>query len=201
MQEMFGTALILITHDLGVVADIADDVMVMYGGRCMERRRPARRCSTPATTRTPRACCSLMPAYGGGASGSPDHRPAAEPDPPPPGCPFAPRCAYVMDRCERDARARPGGRGPGHLSACWLPHPGRPRGVRRRGARRAGQVGRTGGSVRTMASAPESQANPVPAALPTAMTCCCGWRTWSSTSRSRGPGCSARRNRCTRSTA
>src|SRR5204862_2546232 len=37
LQRELGTAVVLITHDLGVVAEIADDVLVMYGGRCVER--------------------------------------------------------------------------------------------------------------------------------------------------------------------
>ncbi|MFE2098064.1 ABC transporter ATP-binding protein, partial [Streptomyces sp. NPDC059468] len=37
LQKEFGSAVIMITHDLGVVAEIADDVLVMYGGRCVER--------------------------------------------------------------------------------------------------------------------------------------------------------------------
>ena len=37
LQKEFGSAVIIITHDLGVVAEIADDVLVMYGGRCVER--------------------------------------------------------------------------------------------------------------------------------------------------------------------
>uniref|UniRef100_UPI003EB745F8 ABC transporter ATP-binding protein n=1 Tax=Streptomyces sp. 1222.5 TaxID=1881026 RepID=UPI003EB745F8 len=37
LQKEFGTAIIFVTHDLGVIADIADDVLVMYGGRCVER--------------------------------------------------------------------------------------------------------------------------------------------------------------------
>src|SRR6185295_5873900 len=52
LQDQFGTAIVLITHDLGVVAEIADDVMVMYGGRAMEhapRRRLFRQPSHPYT--------------------------------------------------------------------------------------------------------------------------------------------------------
>ena len=42
---------------------------------------------------------------------------------PPPGCPFAPRCPYVMDRCKQEMPPLdPAGAEPGHLSACWLPH-------------------------------------------------------------------------------
>ncbi len=37
LQKEFGSAVIMITHDLGVVAEMADDILVMYGGRCVER--------------------------------------------------------------------------------------------------------------------------------------------------------------------
>ncbi|NED87406.1 ABC transporter ATP-binding protein, partial [Streptomyces sp. SID11233] len=37
LQKEFGSAVIIITHDLGVVAELSDDILVMYGGRCVER--------------------------------------------------------------------------------------------------------------------------------------------------------------------
>ena len=52
VQEDFGSAVIMITHDLGVVAETADDVIVMYGARIAERG-PCARSSTSRVTRTP----------------------------------------------------------------------------------------------------------------------------------------------------
>ena len=57
VQQEFGTAIILITHDLGVVAEIADDVLVMYAGQAMERA-PRRDALLPAATTRTRAGCS-----------------------------------------------------------------------------------------------------------------------------------------------
>ena len=104
MQEMFGTAVILITHDLGVIADVADEVLVMYGGKVMERadRRTLFYASHHPYTE---GLLQSLPAYGG-------ERERLHPIPgqppsllaPPPGCPFAPRCLYVMDRCRRRCR-------------------------------------------------------------------------------------------------
>jgi peptide/nickel transport system ATP-binding protein len=122
MQEMFGTAVILITHDLGVIADVADEVLVMYGGRVMERtdRRTLFYASHHPYTE---GLLQSMPAYGGERERL---RPIAGQPPsllsPPPGCPFAPRCVYVMDKCEEVPALDPVGGDPGHLSACWLPH-------------------------------------------------------------------------------
>ena len=123
LQEEFGTAVILITHDLGVIADVADEVVVMYAGAVMEQ---ADRRTTFFANHHPytEGLLQSLPAYGG-------ERERLRPiqgQPPslitlPPGCPFHPRCPYVMDRCRTEvpALAAVGG-DPRHLSACWLPH-------------------------------------------------------------------------------
>ena len=123
LQQEFGTAVILITHDLGVIADVADDVVVMYGGMVMEQ---ADRITTFKNFHYPytEGLLQSLPAYGGdrerlhaipGTPPSPINVPA--------GCPFAPRCPYVMDRCATERPPLEGaGEEPGHLSACWLPH-------------------------------------------------------------------------------
>jgi oligopeptide/dipeptide ABC transporter ATP-binding protein len=122
MQEVFGTAVILITHDLGVIADVADEVLVMYGGKVMERadRRTLFYASHHPYTE---GLLQSMPAYGGERERL---RPIAGQPPslltPPPGCPFAPRCVYVMDKCSEMPALDPVGGDPAHLSACWLPH-------------------------------------------------------------------------------
>jgi peptide/nickel transport system ATP-binding protein len=123
LQEEFGTAVIIITHDLGVVAETADDVVVMYAGAIMEsaeRDRIFYEHHHPYTEGLLRS----LPAYG-------DERARLLPisgQPPslitlPPGCKFNPRCPYVMDRClnEEPPLAAVEGRSD-HLSSCWLPH-------------------------------------------------------------------------------
>jgi peptide/nickel transport system ATP-binding protein len=123
LQEEFGTAVILITHDLGVIADVADEVVVMYAGAVMEQ---ADRRTTFFANHHPytEGLLQSLPAYGG-------ERERLRPiqgQPPslitlPPGCPFHPRCPYVMDRCRTEAPALGAvGGDPRHLSACWLPH-------------------------------------------------------------------------------
>ena len=123
MQEMFGTAVILITHDLGVIADVADEVLVMYGGKVMERadRRTLFVASHHPYTE---GLLQSLPAYGGTRERL---RPIPGQPPslldPPAGCPFAPRCPYVMERCRTEMPSLdPAGGQPGHVSACWLPH-------------------------------------------------------------------------------
>jgi peptide/nickel transport system ATP-binding protein len=122
LQQEFGTAVILITHDLGVIADVADDVVVMYGGMIMEQ---ADRVTTFKNFHHPytEGLLLSLPAYGGERE-----RLRAIPGTPPspitvpPGCPFAARCPYVMDRCRAEVPAlEPAGEEAGHLSACWLP--------------------------------------------------------------------------------
>ena len=58
LQREFGSAIIIITHDLGVVADVADDIMVMYGGACGGEAAASRTSSTSRSTPTPGASCS-----------------------------------------------------------------------------------------------------------------------------------------------
>jgi peptide/nickel transport system ATP-binding protein len=123
LQQEFGTAVILITHDLGVIADVADDVIVMYGGTVMEE---ADRITIFTENHHPytEGLLLSLPAYGGERKRL-RSIPGQPPSPInlPPGCPFTPRCAYVMDRCSQEApplASAPGG-DTEHLSACWLP--------------------------------------------------------------------------------
>lgn len=117
-QKETGAAVIMITHDLGVVAGIADDAMVMYAGRPVEKG------SVEALYERPR-----MP-YTLGLLGSiprVDRREKAslvpiEGNPPnlltePAGCPFAPRCPMRIEACDRGEPPLQGVE-PGHLAAC-----------------------------------------------------------------------------------
>ena len=83
LQQRLGTAIIIITHDLGVVAEIADDICVMYAGRIVERG------TTEEIFHTPAASLHVGPAQLDPAAGQPARRgaradlgPAAEPDQP-----------------------------------------------------------------------------------------------------------------------
>ena len=123
LQQEFGTAVLLITHDLGVIADVADDVQVMYAGGVMEKADLRTTFFAHHHPYTEGLLLSL-PAYGGDRERlHPIHG-----QPPslinlPPGCPFSPRCAYVMDRCRTEVpQLAAVGSDATHLSACWLPH-------------------------------------------------------------------------------
>ena len=133
LQEEFGTAVIMITHDLGVIADVADEVIVMYAGAVMER---ADRRTIFSANHHPytEGLLQSLPAYGGDR----ERLQPIQGQPPslinlPPGCPFHPRCPYVMDRCRTDVPAlAPVDGEAAHLSACWLPHDMAARNARRR---------------------------------------------------------------------
>ena len=117
-----GAALILITHDLGVVARYADHVAVMYGGRIVEQAPAAELSARPKHPYT-RGLLAAVPRLDGEAGRPLSSIEGAPPDlaSPPPGCAFAPRCPAVVDRCrtERPPLAPlPGA----HASACWRAH-------------------------------------------------------------------------------
>lgn len=114
-----GMAVLLITHDLGVVADMADTVGVMYAGMLVERAPAAELFARPLHPYTR----GLMAAAPGRASLGLARLPTIPGSVPPltampPGCPFEPRCAEAMPRC---AEAAPPMRTEGaHGVACWL---------------------------------------------------------------------------------
>ncbi|MBY8341384.1 ABC transporter ATP-binding protein [Streptomyces spinosirectus] len=96
LQQEFGTAIIFITHDLGVIADIADDVLVMYGGRCVERGTKEEVLRTPQHPYT-LGLLSSMPSLEGPVDVPLNPIPGSPPSllNPPSGCRFHPRCTFT----------------------------------------------------------------------------------------------------------
>ena len=121
LQRELGMGLIIITHDLGVVAQMADQVLVMYAGRAVEtadRRTAYYRPHHPYT----RGLLGSVPSArrGGRLHPIPGTPPSLIRLPS--GCPFRPRCAYAMPRCvTEEPPLLPVLGGIGHRSACWLP--------------------------------------------------------------------------------
>jgi len=120
VQREYGTAIVLITHDLGVVADMADDVVVMYGGQVMERasrRELFYHHHHPYTEGLLRS----LPRAGNVGKLTPIAGIPPSLISPPPGCPFETRCPHAFDRCtEKPPFVDIAGTGP-HSSSCWLP--------------------------------------------------------------------------------
>jgi oligopeptide/dipeptide ABC transporter ATP-binding protein len=118
LQERLGTSLIWITHDLGVVAGIADEVIVMYAGRIMESAA-VRELYTGRHNPYTRGLLDSLPKTGADRPHRLTAIPGLPPDPlaMPGGCPFAPRCSHVQDHCHS---ARPDLRitAEHHRSAC-----------------------------------------------------------------------------------
>jgi oligopeptide/dipeptide ABC transporter ATP-binding protein len=122
LQDEFGTAVILITHDLGVIANVAERVIVMYAGKLMEYADKRTLYHEPHHPYTEGLTGSLPQRGTRGTM----LRPIPGQPPSllrvPRGCPFHPRCGYVMERCRTaEPPAQPVTGGAGHLSACWLP--------------------------------------------------------------------------------
>jgi oligopeptide/dipeptide ABC transporter ATP-binding protein len=127
LQRDNGTAIILITHDLGVVARMADEVVVMYAGQVAERGSVDDvfyRSAHPYML----GLRSAMPSHSSDRS----HRlmpiEGSPPDlfAPPAGCAYAARCPHAMRVCSaRDPE--PFALGSGHSARCWLHHPSAPR--------------------------------------------------------------------------
>jgi oligopeptide/dipeptide ABC transporter ATP-binding protein len=122
LKDDFNSAVILITHDLGVVADLADKIAVMYAGRIVESG------STRQLFYDPQ-----MP-YTWGLLGSiprldrpkPERLHSIEGQPPslinlPGGCRFRPRCPHAFEKCREEPELDNRVEEPGHRDRCWLP--------------------------------------------------------------------------------
>jgi oligopeptide/dipeptide ABC transporter ATP-binding protein len=119
LRQKLGMAIIWITHDLGVIAGIADRVLVMYGGQIVEQARVKDLFANPQHPYT-RALLETLPTVRGPRT---DRLNVIQGQPPmlgahPGACPFAPRCAYAHDRCLRENPQRHEV-GPGHDVACF----------------------------------------------------------------------------------
>ena len=124
LQKEFGSAVVMITHDLGVVAEIADDVLVMYGGRCVERGPAAQVFEKPQHPYT-WGLLGSMPRIDRETS---ERLIPVKGQPPslinvPSGCAFNPRCPYAdipEGNVSRTVRPELELVGAGHWSACHL---------------------------------------------------------------------------------
>jgi peptide/nickel transport system ATP-binding protein len=120
LKERTGSAVVLITHDLGVIAETCQRVIVMYAGRKIEEAPILELFDRPAHPYT-RGLMASIPRYGGGRARKrrlaeisgivPSLREPIE------GCAFAPRCVYAAERCRVEAPPLRGVGG-GHVAAC-----------------------------------------------------------------------------------
>jgi oligopeptide/dipeptide ABC transporter ATP-binding protein len=117
LRDRMGTGVLLITHNLGVVAEVADDVVVMYAGRVVERA-PAASLFRDAQHPYTLSLLAAMPQLDGETDRLepiPGRMPS--PDAMPPGCRFAPRCPFAAPECNGAQPLRT--MAPGHDVACW----------------------------------------------------------------------------------
>lgn len=122
LQKKFNTSIILITHDLGVIAKMCDRVLVMYGGKVVESGMVDDIFYNTKHPYTSGLLCSIASLD---TSKEEELQPIEGTPPdlfsPPPGCPFAARCEYAMDVCyhtmppEYEITE-------GHRTMCWLEH-------------------------------------------------------------------------------
>jgi len=145
-QRERAMAMILVTHDLGVVAGRTDEIAVMYAGQVVEQAPTAQ---LFANVRMPytEALLQSIPVLDAPSHSRLQAIPGRPPDlvNPPPGCRFAPRCRYVQERCLQELPPLVEAE-PGHWYRCWFP------------------VG-SGAPVTVHIGAGEVPADPIPAAV------------------------------------
>lgn len=118
LQRQSKMSAVFITHNLAIVADIADDVLVLYGGYCVEQARADELFARPLHPYTQGLLHSLV-----SLKRKDEHLPAIEGYPPAPGtpkegCPFAPRCPRAWEKCR--AQLPPLFEKNGRQVRCWL---------------------------------------------------------------------------------
>jgi peptide/nickel transport system ATP-binding protein len=123
LQERLGTAVVLITHDLGVVAETAQRVIVMYGGRKVEEapvdalfERPRHPYTQGLLAAVPRLAALSGEEQHGRLKEIPGIVPALVNLPK--GCTFAPRCPHATEICRNEFPPYEA-KAPGHMAACW----------------------------------------------------------------------------------
>jgi len=124
LRDRTGMAVLLITHDFGVVAEIADKVLVMYAGQCVEAgdvrdifRRPQHPYTAGLLASIPGADVPRLrrlPAIRGAPPPLAMRRPA--------GCAFSPRCEHAQEQCRQAPGLEQRTLARGHLTRCWLPN-------------------------------------------------------------------------------
>jgi peptide/nickel transport system ATP-binding protein len=118
LREETGTAIMLITHDLGVIAELADEVVVMYSGRIVERASVARLFDQPQHPYTIGLLGSIPKLHLEQTRLAAIEGQVPTPMSGLPGCRFAPRCPFADDQC-RMLQPPLLDVGDGHEAACW----------------------------------------------------------------------------------
>ena len=127
LRDEFGTSIIMITHDLGVIAKLCDRVLVMYGGKIIERGLANEVFYETAHPYT----VGLMNSIAGLDTGKDEVLTPIDGTPPdlfspPKGCPFAARCEYCMEVCNQYPPQKTQ-LSAEHSTNCWLQHPQAPK--------------------------------------------------------------------------
>lgn len=122
LQKKHNTSVIIITHDLGVVANLAQDIAVMYSGVIVEKGKSADIFYRPRHPYT-WALIESVPRLDLENKQELASIPGTPPDllNPPKGCPFSTRCRYCMEICKEEMPERTDF-GDGHMASCWLHH-------------------------------------------------------------------------------
>jgi oligopeptide/dipeptide ABC transporter ATP-binding protein len=121
LKDDFNSAVIMITHDLGVVADMADEILVMYAGRVVERADKRDLFYDPQHPYT----WGLLGSIPRLDRPKPERLHSIKGAPPsvinaPAGCKFRPRCPHAFEKCVEEPALENRVEKPGHLDRCWL---------------------------------------------------------------------------------